>query len=77
MILFTVETGFQANEITVREGNLGKMCLTTVGALFYDTVINVTLMEGSAGRDGICVEYTSKNSTSLITVIIRESIDSV
>lgn len=28
------------------------MCLTTVGPLFYDAVINVTLMEGSAGRDG-------------------------
>lgn len=52
MIFLTVGTGFQGSEITVSEGNFGKMCLTTVGQLFYDAVINVTVMEGSAGSDG-------------------------
>ena len=28
------------------------MCLNTVGTVFGDTVVNVTLIEGSAGADG-------------------------
>ena len=28
------------------------MCLNTVGTVFSDIVINVTLIEGSAGADG-------------------------
>ena len=40
------------------EGTLDKVCLITVGPLIDDTVINVTLMEGSAVADGevsVCV----------------------
>ena len=51
-VSFTVETGFQANEIILREGTSRRMCLNTVGSLFSDTVINVTLIEGSAGAEG-------------------------
>ena len=32
------------------------MCLNTVGTVINDTVINVTLIEGSAGAEGdVCV----------------------
>ena len=51
-VFLTVETGFRANEITLLEGNSGTMCLNTVGTVFSDTVINVTLIEGSAGAGG-------------------------
>ena len=49
---FTVETGFQASEITLLEGSPGMMCLNTFGEVFSDTVINVTLIEGTAEADG-------------------------
>ena len=52
VVFLTVQTGFRANEITLLEGNPGMMCLNTLGTVFSDTVINVTLIEGTAEAEG-------------------------
>ena len=56
LYLHTVKTGFQANEITLLENSQGMMCLNTVETVFRDTLINVTLIGGSAGAEGDVIQ---------------------
>jgi hypothetical protein len=49
----TVETGFRVNTLTVSEStDTVDVCLTTLGTPAVDTIINVTVMYGSAEEAG-------------------------
>ena len=51
-----METGFNVTSLTVREGDLNEeLCLitlSTVGSSSSDTIIDVTVIYGTAGAEG-------------------------
>ena len=47
-----VETGFVTDKIIVTEGALTVMCLETAGAPTVDTVLQVSVVYGTAGPSG-------------------------
>ena len=62
----TVETGFRMSALTVNESiNSVDMCLATLGTPVMDTIINVTVMYGSAGEDGEMYNGSSLTRISL------------
>ena len=48
-----METGFRVTSLTVSEGDLNEqLCLSTAGSSSSDTIIDVTVIYGTAGAEG-------------------------